>query len=106
LATVDPRADAFVGFSTWIAASVVIAAAPHIAFVVLSLQHARRLEIGESYNGWAALGWITASSLFPWALLLGLPPLITFATGLLLVPTSFAVMRRIAEGETAEIAAH
>jgi hypothetical protein len=100
---VDPMHAELARFRSWIVLSVVIAAFPHITFVSLAVRHAQRLARGEGYSGWAAVGWITASSLFPWVVLLGVPSLITFVTAMVLVPASFLVMQRVAERERAAL---
>jgi hypothetical protein len=61
--------------------------------------------VHETSSPWAALGWTTVASSVPGAILLMVPPMVTFATGLVFVPPMFLWARAMAEREVGIVGA-
>jgi hypothetical protein len=95
------------GFLGWLALSGVIAGPAHITLVLRSRTYARklgRLPLDQLRgSGMAALGITTLVSALPFAVLLLIPPVLVFVTGLVFVPVSFARIGYLVETERQEL---
>jgi hypothetical protein len=87
-------AGAGIDFAGWIGASVVVAGPAHVALVICAWSHAKALSERRppTLHGWGALVVTTLVSLVPFGVLMMVPPLIVFATGVVFVP---ALWRRV-----------
>jgi hypothetical protein len=94
-------------FVEWMAMSAVITGPAHLTLVVCARRYACRLgfmPLLKLHNaGWATLGIVTFVSAVPFALLLLVPPLLTFITGALFIPASFTAFRHLVERERATL---
>ena len=91
-------------FDEWIKLSLFLVSQAHLLLAWLSWRFAKRLRSVETPqipllpSGWPAWGWTIMAAAFPGAFLIGIPPAIVAATGILFVPTMFSsVRRRVAE---------
>ena len=78
-------------FAMWMMISVPIVGLAHLTLIALVWRHARRLtdRIEGAHDWFKAVGLVTAASCVPGALLLLVPPLISFVTGMLVIPAIF-----------------
>ena len=92
-------------FGPWMAISAAIVGHAHVALAFVSWRYAKRLLAGNAprpvREGLVALGWTVLASCLPGILLIGLPPLLTAATGVVLVLPAFYWAHRAAASEHA-----
>jgi hypothetical protein len=97
-----------VKFDEWIALSMIVVGHAHVALAALCWRFAQQARSaptcafgdGEELSiGWRVLGQTVLVSAVPGALLLGIPPILTAATGVLFVPLLFRAMRDAARRE-------
>jgi hypothetical protein len=93
-------------YANWIGTSAVLVGHAHLVLAVCSWIYANKLRKrgrdalkGAGLSGIAALGWATLAGAVPGALLMLIPPVLVFVTGLLFVPMSFVILTRQASDE-------
>jgi hypothetical protein len=96
-------------FDEWIAMSALVVGHAHLVLAGHGVLFARRLrrlaadaEPPEG-AGWRALLWAVVASAIPGALIILIPPGLTFFTGLIFIPFMYGVARRTFVRERAEL---
>lgn len=101
-------------FDAWIGICLLLVGHAHLALVVLCVVHVGRLRaeldagvpLDCTSRGLRALGWVTLASCLPGLLLVFLPPLLVFSTGIIFVPWIFAWAGRCAWRERLRLEDH
>jgi hypothetical protein len=98
-------------FDEWIGVSAIIVGHAHLVLAghgVLFARGLRRLPADAAPSevaGWRALLWAVVASAIPGAVVLLIPPGLTFFTGLVFIPFMYGAARRTFVRERAELAA-
>jgi hypothetical protein len=95
------------GSDWWVQVSLVIVGHAHLVLGVVAARAGWRMGTSSATGGaivtsspWRALAWTTAAAGVPGVALYAIPPLMTFATGLVFVPAMYALAHHTAVHES------
>ena len=87
----------------WVVVSLVVVGHAHLVLAFVAARAGWRMGASSANGGtivtsspWRALAWTTAAAGVPGMVLYAIPPLLTFATGLVFVPAMYALAHHIA----------
>lgn len=90
-------------FDWWILVSLIVVAPAHAMLAWQCVRFAKKLRAwrgeGTPPSPWAPYGWTVLAGFFPGVILFFVPPVLVAITGLVFVPATLGVFRRIVVGE-------